>query len=98
MMSGNRPVVSASRTLGALAALAGLVPMLGSAFGWFQWDVDQLEAYGVAVGAVVGAIALFLGVQVEKQVTPTANPKDDAGNVLTPGPIGSENPGELPPA
>ncbi len=97
MISSNRPVVSASRTLGAVAALAGLVPMLGSAFGWFQWTADQLEAYLVAVGATVGAIALFLGVSVEKQVTPTANPRDDAGNMLTPGPIGSNNPGELPP-
>ena len=89
MISSSRPVVSASRTLGAVAALAGLIPILGSAFGWFEWTVQQLEAYTVAVGAVVGAIALFLGVNVEKQVTPTADPKDDAGNPLTPG--------ELPP-
>ncbi len=95
MISSNRPVVSAARTLGAVAAVAGLIPMLGSAFGWFQWDVDQLRAYGVAVGGLVGAIALFLGVNVEKQVTPTANPKDDAGNVLTPGPIGSTDPNEI---
>lgn len=89
MISAARPVVSAARTLGAVAALAGLIPILGSSFGWFDWTVDQLEAYTVAVGGVVGAIALFLGVSVEKQVTPTANPKDDAGNPLTPA--------ELPP-
>ena len=71
--------------------------MLGSAFGWFQWDVDQLEAYGVAVGGLIGAIALFLGVSVEEQVTPTANPKDDAGNSLTPGPIGSTDPTAIEP-
>ncbi len=83
----NRPVVTASRALGAVAAVAGLIPILGSAFGWFSWTADQLEAYTVAVGGIVGAVALFLGVNVEKQVTPTANPKDDAGNILTPGPV-----------
>ncbi len=97
MISAARPVVSAARTLGAVAAVAGLIPLLGSAFGWFEWTVEQLEAYTVAVGATVGAIALFLGVNVEKQVTPTANPKDDAGNVLTPGPIGSTDPDEMEP-
>lgn len=89
---GDRPVVTASRALGAIAAVAGLVPALASAFGWFSWSADQLEAYTVAVGGLVGAIALFLGVNVEKQVTPTANPKDDAGNSLTPGPIGDDQP------
>ena len=91
-MGGNRPVVNAGRTLGAVAAVAGLIPILGSAFGWFDWTADQLEAYTVAVGGVVGALALFLGVNIEKQVTPTNNPKDDAGNSLTPGPIGSDQP------
>ena len=85
MISAARPVVSASRTIGAIVALAGVIPLLGSSFGWFEWTVPQLEAYGVAVGVIAGAIALFLGVQVEKQVTPTADPKDDAGNPLTPG-------------
>ena len=92
MMGTTRPVVNAGRTLGAVAAIAGLLPILGSAFGWFTWTADQLEAYTVAVGGVVGALALFLGVNVEKQVTPTDNPKDDAGNSLTPGPIGGDQP------
>ena len=83
MISGGRPVVSASRMLGALVAVAGVIPLLGSSFGWFEWTVQQLEAYGVAVGVIAGAIALALGVQVEKQVTPNNNPKDDAGNTLT---------------
>ena len=78
----NRPVVNAGRALGALAAIAGLVPILGSAFGWFEWNTDQLEAYSVAVGGVVGALALFFGVQVEKQVTPVADPRDDTGKPL----------------
>ncbi len=97
MIGGNRPVVTASRTLGALSLVAGVVPMLGTAFGWLEMTTDQLEAYTVAVGTVVAAVALFLGVNIEKQVTPTANPKDDAGNSLTPGPIGSETAGDLPP-
>ena len=92
----NRPVVNAGRTLGAVAAIAGLIPILGSAFGWFEWTVEQLEAYTVAVGGVVSAMALFFGVQVEKQVTPTDNPKDDAGNMLTPGTIGTDE-ADLPP-
>ncbi|MEA2001733.1 MAG: hypothetical protein U9N84_07610 [Actinomycetota bacterium] len=92
MIGGSRPVVNAGRTLGAVAAIAGLVPILGGAFGWFTWTADQLEAYTVAVGGVVGALALFLGVNVEKQVTPTSDPKDDAGNSLTPGPIGGDQP------
>ena len=96
MIRTNRPVVNAGRTLGAVAAVAGLVPILGSAFGWFDWTVEQLEAYTVAVGGVVGALALFFGVNVEKVVTPVANPKDDSGNILTPGTIGTS--GEnLPP-
>ena len=88
----NRPVVNAGRALGALSLVAGVVPIVGSAFGWFVWDTDQLEAYAAGVGVTISALALAFGVQVEKQVTPTNNPKDDAGNVLTPGPIGSEEP------
>ena len=91
-MTGNRPVVNAGRTLGALSLVAGAIPIIGSAFGWFTWDTEQLEAYTVAVGVSISALALFFGVQVEKQVTPTNNPKDDAGNPLTPGPIGSDEP------
>ncbi len=97
MIGGNRPVVTASRTLGALSLIAGVVPMLGSAFGWLEMTAEQLEAYTVAVGTVVAAVALFLGVNIEKQVTPTTNPKDDAGSPLTPGPVGSETASELPP-
>ena len=78
----SRPVVNAGRTLGAVAAVAGLIPILGSAFGWFEWTVEQLEAYTVAVGGVVSAMALFFGVQVEKQVTPVADPRDDTGKPL----------------
>jgi len=84
----DRPVVNASRTLGALSLLAGAIPILGASFNWFSWTIDQLEAYTVAVGIVISALALFLGVSVEKVVTPMNNPKDDAGNSLTPGPIG----------
>ncbi len=84
----DRPVVNAGRTLGAFSLVAGAIPIIGSAFGWFDWTTEQLEAYTVAVGVAISALALFFGVSVEKQVTPTNNPKDDAGNPLTPGPIG----------
>ena len=88
----NRPVVNAGRALGALSLILGAIPIVGSAFNWFAWDVDQLEAYTAASATLIAALALFFGVQVEKQVTPTNAPKDDAGNVLTPGPIGSDEP------
>jgi len=73
----NRPVVNAGRILGALSAVAGAVPILGSAFGWFTWNVEQLEAYTIAVGTVVGALALAFGVRVEKEVTPVGDPRDN---------------------
>lgn len=94
-MTGDRPVRLASRLLAAAVGLAGAFPIVASAFGWVEWNTEQLTAYIVAVNAVLGAAGLVLGVQVEKVVTPTSNPRDDAGNVLTPGAIGSDEP--LPP-
>lgn len=92
----DRPVRLTARVLAALTGLAGAFPIVASAFGWVEWTTDQLTAYIVAANAVLGSAGLVLGVQVEKVVTPTANPRDDAGNSLTPGPIGSEDPEELP--
>ncbi len=90
-----RPVVNAARTLGALAILLGLVPISVALFG-VEWTAEQVSGYAAVSGGVVTAVALFLGVNVEKQVTPTANPKDDAGNMLTPGTIGNDE-ADLPP-
>ena len=84
MISAARPVVSAARTLGALSILLGLVPITVALFG-VVWTAETVSGYAVVSGGFVTAFALFLGVNVEKQVTPTANPKDDAGNPLTPG-------------
>ena len=83
-MNNQRPVVSASRILGALSLVAGVVPIGGSAFLGWDWNPDQLEAYTAVVGTVISAIALALGVRVEKEVTPTINPKDDALVPLVP--------------
>lgn len=93
----DQPVKFAARLLSALVLLAGAFPIVARAFGWVSWDAGQLEAYIIAVNAVLGAVGIVLGVQVAKVVTPTANPRDDAGNALTPGPVGSDDPGALPP-
>ena len=95
-MTTDRPVRMASRWLGAAAALAGIIPTIASEFQLWEWTAGQVNAYTLAVGTIIGAVSLVLGVQVEKVVTPTARPRDDAGNPLTPGPIGSVDPGELP--
>lgn len=97
MINREEPVRFAARVLAALAILAGAFPTVGSAFGYLEWNADQVAAYILAANAVIGALGLVLGVQVRKLVTSTANPRDDAGNVLTPGPIGSTDPDELPP-
>jgi hypothetical protein len=89
-------VVNASRILGAVSMILGVVPMVGTAFGWLSWDADQANAYMVAYGTVITAIGLAFGIRIEKVVTPVASPRDDAGNPLTPGPIGSDNANELP--
>ena len=79
-----RPVVNASRILGAASMVLGVVPMVGSAFGWVDWNVDQVSAYTLSVGTVIGAIALVFGIRVEKEVTPMTSPRDDALVPLVP--------------
>jgi len=92
----DQPVKYAARLLSAAVLLAGAFPIVARAFAWVDWDATQLEAYIIAVNALLGAIGIVLGVQVAKVVTPTANPRDDAGHPLTPGPVGSNDPDELP--
>ena len=84
MMNQQRPAVSASRILGALSLLAGVVPIGGSAFLGWDWSPDQLEAYTAIVGTAISAVALAFGIRVEKEVTPVANPRDDGLVPLVP--------------
>lgn len=79
-----RPVVNASRLLGALSLVLGVVPVAGSAFFGWEWSADQVEAYTVVVGTFISAIALAFGVRVEREVTPTSNPRDDGLAPLVP--------------
>jgi len=96
-MTGNQPVRLAARILAAAVTIAGAFPLVGTAFGWIDWNVEQSNAYFIAANAILGSAGLVLGIQVAKVVTPTANPRDDAGNPLTPGPLGSDDPDSLPP-
>lgn len=79
-----RPVFNAARALGALSMVLGVVPLVGTAFGWIEWTADQTNAYITAVGTVIGALALALGIRVEKEVTPNSNPRDNALVPLVP--------------
>lgn len=80
-----RPVINASRILGALSMLAGLFPVGAAAFGWVDgWEAEQYGAYAAISGGVITAVALALGVQVEKQVTPVDSPRDNALRPLEP--------------
>lgn len=85
MSEQDRPVVSASRILGAISLLAGIFPIGATAFGWVDgWGAEQYNAYSAIVGAIVTAIALAFGIRVEKDVTPTSNPRDDSLVPLVP--------------
>jgi hypothetical protein len=89
--------MKAASILSAILLLAGSAPALLLAFGAIDWTAEQVAQYGVFLGVVAVALSQAMGVKVEAKVTPVANPRDDAGNVLTPGPIGSDDPEELPP-
>ena len=93
----NQPVKLSARILAAVTLLAGAFPVVGEAFFSLDWTTAQLGGYILGANAIIGAAGIVAGVRVAKVVTPTANPRDDAGNVLTPGPIASTDPAELPP-
>ena len=61
-------------------------------FGSVEVTPEETGAVLIVVAAL-GGIFTFL---VQGKVTPTNNPKDDAGNMLTPGTIGDDEP-DLPP-
>jgi len=61
-------------------------------FGGIEVTPEETGAILLVVAAI-GGVFTFL---VQGKVTPTNNPKDDAGNMLTPGTIGSDE-ADLPP-
>ena len=84
----DRPVVF----WGLLTSLVSSVIGLLLIFDAVSWTGEQVGAIMLAV-ATFGAVFTFV---VQGQVTPTNNPKDDAGNMLTPGTIGTDV-ADLPP-
>ncbi len=84
-------IIEASKGI-VLAAIA-LVPLL-----WIDLiTAQQMGGMLILVGAVFVALQVILGRKtlkqaeaVEAQVTPINNPRDDAGNMLTPGTIGND--------
>ncbi len=57
-------------------------------FGTLTWTPEQTAGVLIFFAALGGVFAFV----VRGKVTSTNNPRDDAGNVLTPGPIGSDQP------
>lgn len=85
----DRPVVFWGSLTNLVESVIGLLLI----FDVLGWSADQVGMVMVVVAAI-GQMFVFL---IQGQVTPTANPKDDAGNPLTPGIIGSDDPESLPP-
>jgi len=84
----DRPVVF----WGLLTSLASSVIGVLLIFMLITWTGEQVGAVMLSIAAF-GAVFTFV---VQGQVTPTNNPKDNAGNMLTPGTIGSDE-ADLPP-
>jgi uncharacterized membrane protein YphA (DoxX/SURF4 family) len=84
----DRPVVF----WGLLTTLVESVIGLLLIFGALVWTAEQVGSVMLAVAAL-GSVFTFV---TQGLVTPTNNPKDDAGNMLTPGTIGSDEE-DLPP-
>ena len=83
-----RPVIFWGLLTSILEAGIGLLVV----FELWTLTAEQLAQIMVLI-AVLGTMFTFL---IQGQVTPTNNPKDDAGNMLTPGTIGSDD-ADLPP-
>lgn len=84
----DRPVVFWGLLTTTIESVVGLALV----FAWVTWTGEQ-------TGAIMLSIAAFGGVftfVVQGQVTPSNNPKDSAGNMLTPGTIGNDE-ADLPP-
>ena len=74
--------------------MSGLLILVGAVFVGLQVIFGRMTLADAQADA---AKAVEEAKVVESQVTPTANPRDDAGNVLSPGPMGSDDADELPP-
>lgn len=83
-----RPVVF----WGSMTSLAEAVIGFLLIFDFIDWTGDQVGQVMILIAAV-GTSFIFI---MQGQVTPMYNPKDNQGNPLTPGPIGSVEPSELP--
>ena len=77
-----RPVVFWGLLTSILEAVIGLLVV----FELWNLEADELAQIMVLL-AVLGTMFTFL---IQGQVTPTNNPKDSAGNMLTPGTIGND--------
>ncbi len=84
----NRPVLFWGSLTTILEAAIGLLVV----FEIWTPTAAQLAQVMILIAAL-GQMFVFL---IQGQVTPTQNPKDDAGNMLTPGTIGSDE-ADLPP-
>jgi hypothetical protein len=83
-----RPVVFWGLLTSVVSSVIGLLLI----FNAVSWTGEQVGAIMLAISAF-GAVFTFV---VQGQVTPTNNPKDSGGNMLTPGTIGNDE-NDLPP-
>lgn len=79
-----RPVVLASRVVGALVLVLNGLPPLLLEFEVIDWTARQLGAYTIFLNVLLAAASAVLGVRVERLVTPVTDPKDNLGNTLVP--------------
>jgi hypothetical protein len=84
----DRPVMFWGTMTTLLSAVIGALVL----FEAITLTPEQMAQIMVIIAAM-GQMFVFL---IQGQVTPTNNPKDDAGNMLTPGTIGNDE-ADLPP-
>lgn len=86
-MTRPRPILIIN---GLTAVIDALIPAL-QLFGVIDWTPDQIAAVMLVVTTTGSAVSTVFG---QRQVTPLTDPRDDAGNILTPGNLHGEG---LPP-
>ena len=79
-----RPAVKAARIVAGLIVVFDGLPALLTAFNLVNWSADQWAAVNGFVGVLIAAISIWFGIQVERQVTPIASPRDDSLVPLVP--------------
>ena len=83
-----RPVLFWGSLTTLVEAVIGLLLVFGL-------DLEPEQVGGIMLFlAALGTMFVFI---MQGLVTPTNNPKDDAGNPLTPGPMGDDSAENLPP-